>query len=101
MRFELIVAAVTRNVVKAMVREITVVRSFVNATILHRWLHQMPEGIASYLIDSTTPDDFAALISARGTDSKLLSALAGSKRGRVQHQPCLVLASCPARSSRG
>ncbi|TWU58101.1 hypothetical protein [Rubripirellula reticaptiva] len=111
MRFEQITAVVTRNLVNAMVREITVARSFVAATILHRWLHRMPLsamphsplllGTASYLVGSLSPSDFAAFVVAHGDQSETLLAITGTKRGGVGYQPCLVTANCPARSARG
>ncbi|TWU51040.1 hypothetical protein Poly51_43340 [Rubripirellula tenax] len=106
MRFDSITAAVTRNLVNAMVREITVVRSFVAASILHRWLHRMPlfampSGMSSYLLSSITPDDFVALVQAGSLESECLSGLASTKRGGVKCQPCLAMASYPARFNRG
>ncbi len=95
MRFESITAVVPRNLVNAMVREITVASSFVAATILHRWLHRMPigampAGFASYLVGSLTPGDFVALVQLHGDQSESLVALLETKRG-VGYQPGLVL----------
>ncbi len=111
MRFELMIAAVTRNLVQAIVREVVATRSLVNAIADLRWLHpsdrlhrmplvSMPGDISSYPINSINPTDFVALTNALGCQSAMLWALA-SKRGGVQYQPCLVLASRSARSARG
>ena len=85
MRIEQIIAAVTRSVVNATVREIEAVVLFVNATRLHLWLQRTPLGMPAYsgsLPLSPSPDGDAGR----------------SKRGRLRCQPRLALASCPAGS---
>lgn len=64
MRFQQVIAVVTRNVVVATVREIEAARAFVGAYRLHLWLNRMPLGSPNHLSDLMSPDDFAALMSS-------------------------------------
>jgi hypothetical protein len=87
MRFEQIIAAVTRPVVIATVREIEAARVFANAS-LHRWLQRMPLGMPAY--SGSLP------LSSFGDAGGINPADPGSKRGRSRCQPLLALANCPA-----
>lgn len=118
MRFQQVIAVVTRNVVSATVREIEAARAFVGAYRLHLWLHRMPLGSPNHLRGGMSPDDFAALISS--DDPRSLAAgivqqlnqmsptwmsnfgvTQGDKRGGQTSQVRLAMVSCPVRSSRG
>ena len=85
MRFEQIIAAVTRPVVIATVREIEAVRVFVCAN-LHLWLQRMPLGMPAY--SGSMPS-----FSLGGDD--LGWSDPGNKRGKQLHVPAVALASCP------
>ena len=90
MRFEQIIAAVTRNVVNTIVREIEAVVSFANAMRLHLWLRRKSLGMPAYpgsLSDSST------LCGDLGRPDT------GSKRGGKLCQPITALASCPTGSA--
>ena len=89
MRFEQIIAAVTRPVVIATVREIETARVFVNALCLHLWLQRMPLGMPAY--SGSMP--FSSL---GGDAGGINPGDPVSKRGRLRCQPLLALASCPA-----
>ena len=90
MRFEQIIAAVTRSVVITTVREIEAVVSFANATRLHLWLLRMPLGMPAYSGSLPCSPSFGGDAGGIGSDDP------GSKRGRLRCQPMLALASCPA-----
>ncbi len=93
MRFEQIIAAVTRSVAIATVREIEAVVSFVNATRLHLWLQRMPLGMPPY-------SGLLAVSPLCGDAGGIEIPGCGSKRGRLRYQPMLALASCPAGTAR-
>lgn len=118
MRFQQVIAVVTRNVVSATVREFEAARAFVGAYRLHLWLHRMPLGSPNHLRGGMSPDDFAALISSddpRGLALGIVQQLnqasptwmssigvtQGDKRGGQASQVRLAMVSCPVRSSRG
>ncbi len=120
MRFQQVIAVVTRNVVVATVREIEAARAFVGAYRLHLWLNRMPLGSPNHLSDLMSPDDFAALMSSdepRAIALQIVQQLHqtstspstmpitgvtnGDKRGGHGSQLRLAMASCPVRSSRG
>ena len=89
MRFEQIIAAVTRCLAIAQVREISVVDSFAAAMRLHLWLLRTAFGMPTYPgSDLMSPSDAG----------RINTGEPGSKRGRLLSQPMLVTtaASCPA-----
>ncbi len=90
MRIEQIIAAVARTVVKATVREIEAARSF-GPACLHLWLQRMPLGMSSGYPRSL----FSSLDLPSDVD-RTVHGTPGNKRGRLQLQPMLALASCPA-----
>jgi len=90
MRIEQNIAAVTRSLVIATVREIEAVVSFANAVCLHLWLRRMHLGMLAY---SGSLSMSPSLCGDRG---RINTGNACSKRGRLQFQPMLALASCPA-----
>jgi hypothetical protein len=94
MRIEQNIAVVTRTLVIATVREIEAVVSFANAMCLHLWLRRMPLGMLAY---SGSGSVLPLLCGDRDIDP----GNPGSKRGRLQFQPMLALASCPAGTAQG
>ncbi len=90
MRFEQIIAAVTRSLAIAAVRAITVVESFVSVIGLHFWLLRTNLGMPSY-----SGSDLMALDDA----GRIHTGRLGCKRGTVQSQLMLVTAGCPAGSA--
>lgn len=90
MRFEQPIAAVTRSVVIATVREIEAACVFANAN-LHLWLQRMPLGMPAY--SGSLPG-----LSHGGDAGGRSPADPGSQCGRLRRQPLLALASCPAGS---
>jgi hypothetical protein len=89
MRIEQIIAAVTRSVVNATVREIQAAVSFVDALRLHLWLERMPLGMPAYA------SSLSHLPSIDGMPGRIDTGKGGSKPGRLQLQPMLAVASCP------
>mgnify|MGYP001822124013 FL=1 len=92
MRFERIIAAVTRRLAIAEVREITVVDQFAAALRLHLWQLRMSLGMPNY--PGSTPIS-ASDIGGRDPGN------VGCKRspghlGPMQSQLLLVTAGCPA-----
>jgi hypothetical protein len=90
MRIEQIIAAVTRSVVNATVREIEAARMFADAARLHLWLQRMPLGMSAY------PGSLLHSPSIDGEPGRTEIGKPGSKQGRLRLQPMLALASCPA-----
>ena len=87
MRYEQIIAAVTRSLANAEVREIPVVEKFAAAMRLHLWQLRTSLGMPSYPgADLTSFDD----VGSTSTGNP------GCKRGRAQSQLLLVTADCPA-----
>ncbi len=99
MRFEQIIAAVTRSSVITVVREIEAVGSFARTLRLHLWLHRMPLGMPAY--SRSVFDLLSANLLSRSDDTLPgnlggINPNPGSKHGRRQCQPSLAFASCPA-----
>ena len=90
MRHESIIAAVTRSVAIATVREIEAVVSFVGAACLHLWLQRMPLGMPAY------SGSLSVSSSLGGDAGRIDTPQPGCKRGRLLCQKILALASCPA-----
>ncbi len=90
MRFELIIAAVTRSLAIARTREILAVDTFAVAIRLHSWLLRTSLGMPSY----PGPD----LMSLNDVRRDSLGE-PGCKRGRQQYQLALVSAGQPAGSA--
>ena len=95
MRIEQIIAAVTRTLVNAIVREIRGVVSFVAALRLHLWQMRTSLGMPCYA-GSITP-------SLRMDDSfdRAQCCSRGSKRGKQPGQPILATAKCQWSDARG
>ena len=96
MRIEQIIAAVTRSVAIATVREIEGVVLFVNAVRLHLRQQRMPLGMPAY------SGSLFGLASFDVDTDRTITGGSGnpcwSKRGILLRQPMLALASCPAGS---
>ena len=93
MRSEQIIAAVTRQTVIAVVREIEAVVSF-HALRLHLWLQRMPLGMPAY--SGSVSGSLSLASDSLPGNSGAINPNPGSKRGRRQCQPFMAFASCPA-----
>ena len=92
MRFEQIIAAVTRRLAIAEVREITVVDQFAAALRLHLWQLRMSLGMPNY--PGSTPISVSDI---RGSEPGYLGCKRGpGQLGLMQSQLLLVTAGCPA-----
>ncbi len=87
MRYEQIIATVARRLAIAEVREIKVVETFAAAMRLHLWLLRTSLGMPAYSGSDPSPT---------GDTSWINTGNPGCKRGRLQSQPLLVTAGCPA-----
>ena len=93
MRLEQIIAAFTRTLVTATVREIKAAEMFAEMLRLHFWQQRMSLGVPAYSGSLMNSSPIAMNLGRWDTDSP------GSKRDRSQYQPTLALASCPARTA--
>jgi hypothetical protein len=92
MRFEQIIAAVTRRLAVAEVREITVVDQFAAALRLHLWQLRMSLGMPNY--PGSAP---VSLGDIRGSKPGHVGCKRGPGHlGLMQSQLLLVTAGCPA-----
>ncbi len=103
MRYEQIIAAVTRTLVIRTVREMEAVRLFVRTVDFHLCNLRMYSGMPALAYAAharsrswSSLDDTSGGINMGMT----LMHMLGSKRGNFQYQPVLVPASCPARLNR-
>lgn len=103
MRYEQIIAAVTRTLVIRTVREIEAVRLFVRTVDFHLLNLRMHLGMPALAYAAharsrswSSFDDTSGGINPGMTFTQMF----GSKRGNFQYQPVLVPASCPARFNR-
>jgi hypothetical protein len=87
MRYEQIIAAVTRSLANAEVREIPVVEKFAVAMRLHLWLLRTSLGMPSYPgSDPSSLDDAGRRKTGRP----------GLQCGTLSVQPAWITGSCPA-----
>ena len=92
MRFEQIIAAVTRRLAVAEVRGITVVDQFVAALRLHLWQLRMCLAMPNY-----SGSTLVSLSDARGSNPGYFGCKRGPGQfGLMQSQLLLVTAGCPA-----
>ncbi len=98
MRIEQIIAAVTRTLVVANVREICRVVTFVAASRLHRWQMRMLLGMPCYC-SLPLSGDLSRFIDIDDRDGRAVCFSQGGKRGKQLGQLNLAPANCQQRSA--
>ena len=108
MRFEQIIAAVTRTLVIRTVREMEAVRLFVRTVSFHLCNARMSQSMSQSMslgmsalmrqmrVDSAHAGALSWPSSLADMASRIDSGCADSKRSNLLYQPALVLANCPA-----